>query len=194
MEDKNKLTKQMKCAIGEQLVAAHLIAHGWPTVNVNSTIDNFKGIDLFCQHGVDPKEEENLEIVGVQVKTTFQSIKANISVGLTCKQAADLETLKKRIKNPWVFVHVKGTDPLEVDFYVLTAKQLIDVLYELHKWYLYGWEKRPCTESLEGAMACIRIDHIWGHEDVSRFSTTKFDNPLKGVKTLNNWNNIWVKD
>lgn len=36
-----ELTRQMKCAIGEQLVCARLIAKGWPTVNVNSTIDNF---------------------------------------------------------------------------------------------------------------------------------------------------------
>lgn len=28
----------MKCAIGEQLVSTHIIAHGWPTVNVNSSI------------------------------------------------------------------------------------------------------------------------------------------------------------
>ncbi len=184
----NELTKQMKCAIGEQLVSAHLMAHGWPTVNVNSSIHNFKGIDLFCQHGVDSDE-----VVGVQVKTTFQGINANISVGLTNKEAATREELEKRITTPWVFVHVKDLATLDVDFYILTAKQLRDTLYQLHKWYLYGWERRQCTESLENGMAGIRISHILGKEDTSRYSDTHFLNPLKGVITHNNWDNIWAK-
>lgn len=183
-----KLTNQMKCAIGEQLVAANLIAHGWPAVNVNSTISNFKGIDLYCQNCIDSEE-----VVGVQVKTTFQGINANISVGMNCKQAADLDYLKKKINYPWVFVHVKRLMPLDVDYYILTAKQMIDLVYGLHKWYLYGWERRPCTESLEQAMACVRISHILGKQDESRFSDTHFDNPMKGVITLDEWNNIWVK-
>lgn len=184
----DKLSKQMKCAIGEQLVSANLIAHGWPTVNVNSTIDNFKGIDLFCQHRLGSNE-----VVGIQVKTTFQGINANITVGMTDKQAADLDYLKKTITTPWVFVHVKELVPLKADCYILTAKQLIDTLYELHKWYLYGWERRPCTESLENAPAGIRISHILGKEDTSRYSDTCFKNPMKGVTTKDNWDNIWVK-
>ncbi len=87
-----ELTKQMKCAIGEQSVTARLIAQGWPTVNVNSTINNFKGIDLLCQNGIDSKE-----VIGIQVKTTFQGIGSSISVGMNCKQAADLEYLKKTL-------------------------------------------------------------------------------------------------
>lgn len=189
------LTNQMKCAIGEQLVCAHLIAHGWPTVNVNSTIDNFKGIDLLCQHGIDPpinKEDEKFK--GIQVKTTLQGINSGISIGMNCKQAADIEYLRKSIMGPWVFVHIKELEPLSVNFYVLTRKQMIDLVYGLHHWYLYGWERRPCTESLENSVACIRISHILGKEDVSRFSDTHFNNPLKCVSTLNNWNNIWAKE
>lgn len=64
-----KLTNRMKCAIGEQLVSAHLIAHGWPTVNVNSSINNFKGIDLYCQNGIDGFD--STEVAQIQVKTTF---------------------------------------------------------------------------------------------------------------------------
>lgn len=184
-----ELTNQMKCAIGEQLVSAHLIANGWPTVNVNSTINNFKGIDLFCQHGID-----STEVVGIQVKTTFQGTNANISVGMNCKQAANREYLNNTITTPWIFVHVKELVPLSVDFYILTAKQLIDTLYELHQWYLYRWERRPCTDSLEKSVAGIRISHILGKKDKSRFADTEFPNPMEGKITLNKWQNIWEKE
>ena len=183
-----KLTNQMKCAIGEQLVSAHLIAHGWPTVNVNSSINNFKGIDLYCQNGIDSSD-----VACIQVKTTFQGINSGISVGMNCKQAADLEYLNKTISGSWVFVHIKDLESLSEDFYVLTKRQMIDLVYGLHNWYLYGWERRPCTESLEKSVACIRIEHILGKPVKSRFSDTYFDNPMKGVSTLNNWDNIWVK-
>lgn len=184
-----KLTSQMKCALGEELTSVNLIAHGWPTVNANSSINNFKGIDLFCQHGIDSDE-----VVGIQVKATFQGINAGIQTGLNCKKAADLDELKKAITGPWVFVHVKDLETLDVDFYILTAKQMIALVYGLHRWYLYGWERRPCNESLEKSPACIRIEHILGKKDKSRFSDTVFDNPLAGVTTLNKWENIWIKD
>ena len=187
-----KLTNQMKCAIGEQLVSAHLIAHGWPTVNVNSSINNFKGIDLYCQNGTDGPE--SLVIAQIQVKTTFQDKNHGISIGMNCKQAADLNYLDKNIKGAWVFVHVKDLPSLSADFYVLTSRQMIDLIYGLHHWYLYGWERRTYTESLGESVACIRIEHILGKQDKSRFSDTHFDNPMTGVSTLNNWNNIWVKD
>lgn len=184
-----KLTNQMKCAIGEQLVSAHLIAHGWPTVNVNSSINNFKGIDLYCQNGIDSSE-----VACIQVKTTFQGINSGISIGMNCKQAADLKYLDKTISGPWVFVHIKDLQSLSVDFYVLTRKQMIDLVYGLQHWYLYGWERRPCTESLEKSVACIRVEHILGKQDKSRFSDTCFDNPMRREPLpLNNWNNIWVK-
>lgn len=184
-----KLTNQMKCAIGEQLVSAHLIAHGWPTVNVNSTINNFKGIDLYCQHGID-----DTEVIGIQVKSTFRGIDAGISLGMSSKQAADLKHLREVITVPWVFVHVKELDPLAADFYILTARQMIDLVYGLHQWYLYGWERRPCTEALEKSVACISIAHILGKQDKSRFSDTHFNNPLTGIDTLGKWDNIWKKD
>ncbi|MDE5808771.1 MAG: hypothetical protein K2H59_00645 [Muribaculaceae bacterium] len=181
-----KLTKQMKCAIGEQLVCAHLIAKGWPTVNVNSTIDNFEGIDLLCQKGLDADD-----VAKVQVKTVFKGVNATISVGMNCGQAADIEYLKNNIKGPWVFVHVKETDPLNADFYILTAQQMIELVYGLHQWYLYGWERRPCTDSLKNSVACVSIAHILGKQDVSKNSDTFFNNPMKGIKTLNEWDNIW---
>ena len=183
-----KLTKQMKCAIGEQLVCAHLIAKGWPTVNVNSTIDNFKGIDLFCQNGIDSDE-----VVGIQVKTVFQGNNSAIHFGLNCGQAANLEEVRKKIKGPWIIAHVKDLETLDVDFYILTAKQMIDLVYGLHQWYLYGWERRPCTESLKGSVANIKLAHILGKQDKSSFSDTLFNNPLKDIVTLNQWSKIREK-
>ena len=181
----------MKCAIG--VVSAHLIAHGWPTVNVNSSINNFKGIDLYSQKGIDGID--STEVAQIQVKTTFQGPNHGISIGMNCKQAADIDYLNNNIKGPWVFVHVKDLASLSMDFYVVTRRQMIDLVYGLHHWYLHLWKRRPCTESLEKSVACIRIEHILGKQDKSRFADTCFDNSMKevGKTTLNNWDNIWVK-
>lgn len=113
---------------------------------------------------------------------------------MNCGQAADIDYLKNNIKGPWVFVHIKDLQPLSVDFYVLTRQQMIDLVYGLHHWYLDGWERRPRTESLEKSVACIRVEHILGKQDKSRFSDSLFDNPMnREPSTLNNWGNIWIK-
>lgn len=189
----SKLDNQMIGAIGEQLVCANLIAHGWPAVNVNSSIKNFKGIDLYCQHGIGGIEAT--EVAQIQVKTTSQGEKAGIPIGITSREAADLEYLRKTIKGPWVFVNVKRLVPLDVDYYILTAKQLIELAYGLHHWYLDLLERRPCTESLEKSVACISIEQIKGNHVKSRFSDTHFENPMRAkVPAHDNWDNIWKKD
>ena len=51
-------------AMGEHLVIANLFHHGWSAVNINNTIPNFKGVDIFCQN-------DNDSVIGIQVKAEF---------------------------------------------------------------------------------------------------------------------------
>lgn len=182
----------MTGAIGESLVVAHLLAHGWPTANANFTIKNSKTFDLYCQASIDSNE-----IIGIQVKTTTQK---SFPIGLSCEQAADRAELSKKIRGPWVFVHIKSPLPLsiesitapDVDFYIVPRADLIDLIYEGHQWYLYKWT-RQATPSLRTSMAAVALKWIKGDKDKSRFAPIDFINPFPGNVFLNKWANIWKK-
>ncbi len=177
-----EISNQMLCSIGESLVSAQLIAHGWPTANVNSSIQNFKGIDLFCQKG-----SSSPDVVGIQVKTTM---KGGFLTGISCGVAADLEALNKKIIGPWVFVHILSLDPLSANYYVLTRAQVIDILYQSHQWYLYEWN-RQSTDSLKKSPAAIEISWLKGNGDSSIKAQTPFINPYPNDMFLGEWENIW---
>ncbi|MBD5240012.1 MAG: hypothetical protein HDS64_09680 [Bacteroidales bacterium] len=180
----NKISNQMLCAIGENLVSSQLIARGWPTVNVNHSINNFKGSDLFCQHGLD-----STEIIGIQVKATTKS---SFFVGLKTEECADLNFLSKKITGPWVFVHVKSFVPLDVDYYVLPRQAVIDLLYQGHDWYLHKWN-RVATPSLSSSPAAMSIRWLRGENDQSRNASVIFKNPYPGdiFRQTVSWDNIW---
>jgi len=180
-----KISHQMLCAIGENLVSAHLMAQGWPTSNVNHSINNFKGIDLYCQKGIDAINK----IIGIQVKT---SIKGGFPVGITNAQAADLDFLQTNIVCPWVFVHIKTLRPLDADYYVLPRQAVIDILYKGHDWYLNQWN-RPATDSLKKSPAVMQLRWLQGNDDSSNKSAVKFVNPYPGdiFRGATVWSNIW---
>ena len=178
------ISNQMLCAIGENLVSAQLMAHGWPTVNLNHSINNFKGTDLYCQHGLD-----STDIIGIQVKTT---IKSSFLVGLKTEDCVDLNFLSKKVIGPWVFVHLKSTIPLDVDYYVLPRQAVIDLLYQGHDWYLHKWN-RKATPSLYSSPAAIPIRWLRGENDHSSKSSVVFSNPYPGdvFRQPTSWNKIW---
>ena len=180
----NNISNQMLCAIGENLVSANLTAHGWPCANVNHSIKNFQGIDILCQRGLD-----STDVVRIQVKT---AIKNSFLVGLTCGEAADIETLKTKITGPWIFVHIKSLIPLEATYYVLPRQAVIDLLYYGHDWYLNQWN-RPATETLKKSPAAISLKWLSGKNDKSTKSSVQFQNPYPGDVFCKEtaWNNIW---
>ncbi|MDE6322504.1 MAG: hypothetical protein K2L46_05490 [Paramuribaculum sp.] len=178
-------SNQLLCAVGENLVCAQLMARGWPCVNLNNSINNFKGIDLYCQHGL-----ESTDIIGIQIKT---SAKSSFLVGLTNEEASDRALLNKKIIGPWIFVHIKTADPLDVDYYVVPRQAVIDIIHEAHQWYLYQW-KRPATPSLKESPATIKLQWLQGWDDSSRESAIPFTNPHPGDIFRESWNKIWIQN
>lgn len=179
-----QISNQMLCAIGENLVSSQLMAHGWPTVNLNKSINNFKGTDLYCQHGLD-----STEIIGIQVKATTKS---SFLVGLKCEECLDLNLLSKTIIGPWIFVHIKSLIPLDVDYYVLPRQAVIDLLYYGHDWYLNKWNRQPTT-SLYASPASIPLRWLRGEDDYSSKSSNTFKNPYPGdiFRNIISWDKIW---
>lgn len=178
---KKEISNQQLGLLGENLVAANLLAHRWDAANLNVSFGNFKNIDLICQN-------ENDQCVNIQVKTLFKNQIAFI--GLTCKEAVE-SVSNNLIMSAWVFVQIKSLDPLQAEFYVLSRGQMIDLISKLHKWYLYEWN-RPPKNSLEDSPAGVHLWMLEGKNRSSKYSDHDFINPLRDVKLLNNWNNIWL--
>lgn len=172
----------MLCAIGENLVAAQLLAHNWPTANINRSIQNFKGIDLYCQ-----KDINSVDVVGIQVKT----VNANSAMcGVSCEVATNLSELQKHIIGPWIFVVIKALIPLDVEYYILSRSHVITLLYESHKSYLYNYKREP-SQSLLDSPAALKVKWLQGQDDKSSLANVPFKNPFPGNIFLDNWNNIW---
>lgn len=176
-----EITKQQLGLLGENLVSANLLAHGWDVANLNASFGNFKNIDLICQN-------KDNECVNIQVKTIYNNNSAFI--GITSKEAAECEDNNK-IVCAWVFVKINSLIPLHVDYYVLSKSQMTKLVSSLHKWYLYGWN-RPAKASLENSPAGVHLWMLEGKNRSSKFSDKDFINPLKDIDLLNKWDNIWL--
>lgn len=176
-----KTTNQQLGLLGENLVSANLLAHGWDVANLNASFGNFRNIDLICQN-------KNNESVNIQVKTLYNNQSAFI--GLTSKEAVE-SISNNLIVSAWVFVHIKKLDPLQADYYVLSRCQMIELISHLHNWYLYEWN-RPATSSLENSPAAVHLWMLKRENRSSRYSKADFINPLKDVRLYNEWSNIWL--
>lgn len=178
-----KISNQMLCTIGENLVSAQLMAHGWPTSNANSSISNFKGIDLFCQRGVDSDN-----IIGIQVKASMEN---SFLVGLSCKDAIKRSELEKRIIGPWVFVKIKSLIPLKADFYVISRVQMLELLITSHEWYLNQWKRTPSAKLLDSP-AALKLSWLQGLNDDSTKALSPYNNPYVGINFADKWDYIWA--
>lgn len=179
MEEEKKISNQQLGLLGENLVMANLLAHGWEAANLNISFGNFRNIDIYCQN----KENQN---VVIQVKTLYKNQSAFI--GLTSKEAAETKD-NCLIIGPWVFVKVKSLHPLDVEYYILSKNQMIELISSLHQWYLYQWE-RNATVKLEESPAAMQLWMLNGENRKSKYSQETYINPFKKEDFMN-WDNIW---
>ena len=177
-------------AIGENLVVAKLMQHGWDAFNVNCTIKNCKSIDVVCINS-DMCESDDLpwkpRVALVQVKTCNQ---ANIPVGFTIAEALDRELLERNVKGPYVFVYAQDKGG-EMDFrcFIISRREFIDLLYKQHCWYVNGWKRQKPLETK--APACLTVKDLLGLDQPETARHAAFTNPLEGKSCENRWDNIW---
>ncbi|MCK9450760.1 MAG: hypothetical protein M0Q90_03640 [Bacteroidales bacterium] len=178
-------------AIGENVVISKLLEHGWVAFNVNSTIKNFKSIDLVCI-----RMEEGTwkhKSVLVQVKTLKRhkpNAKLNFPTGFDIFSSKDKTYLDVNIKGPYVFVVANPSETGYIfEYYILSRNQMKELLYESNKWYI-SWEREnPIKE--KGVTAGLLLHWIEGYGDKAVKGRMEFVNPLAKHKSCkDNWNNI----
>lgn len=163
------LSKNQKGAIGEHLVAAKLLEQGLDVFMANMSINNSKSYDL-------------LAVVPDTLRTHFIQVKFNctkyFNAGMTIAQARNKDFLKEHIVGPWVFVD--GSDSKKYEYYVLTADETIELLYQAHEWYWTKYNRKK--EISDKSPAGFKLSWLKGESENSTTYHEGFINPITNAK------------
>ncbi|MBO7225781.1 MAG: hypothetical protein J6V35_07715 [Bacteroidales bacterium] len=121
-----KLTNKQKGELGEILVSMELINRGLDVVNINTVYRNYKNADLICMNA------NNGKSVMIQVKTGTTQ---NILTGFISDDKGSIPKLEEKIIGPWVFVYMPDDKMSNMEFYILTREEVIELISSSNKWY-----------------------------------------------------------
>ncbi len=121
-----ELTNKQKGEIGETLVSMKLINMGWDVVNINTVYRNYKNADLICMNA------NNGKSVMIQVKTGTTH---NILTGFISELDGTIPKIEEKIIGPWVFVYMPDDKMSNMEFYILTREEVIELISSSNKWY-----------------------------------------------------------
>lgn len=121
-----KLTNQQKGVIGETAVVLELLKRGFDVININNSYLNYKDADLICMN------PNNGKSVMIQVKSGTTQ---NIHTGFTSDVKGSIPKLEEKIIGPWVFVYMPDDKMSNMEFYILTREEVIELISSSNKWY-----------------------------------------------------------
>ena len=121
-----KLTNKQKGELGEILVSMELMNMGLDVVNINTVYRNYKNADLICMNA------NNGKSVMIQVKTGTTQ---NILTGFISDDKGSIPKLEEKIIGPWVFVYMPDDKMSNMEFYILTREEVIELISSSNKWY-----------------------------------------------------------
>ena len=169
------LSKNQKGAIGEHLVAAKLLEKGLDVFMANMSINNSKAYDILAV------EPDNLKTYFIQVK--FNSTKY-FNAEMSIAQARNKDFLKEHIVGPWIFVD--GSDSSNYEYYVLTADEVIELLYHAHEWYWTKYNRKK--EISDKSPAGFKLSWLKGEPEKATTYHEVFINPIANAKDC--WDKI----
>lgn len=203
MATNKKTDKARLGAIGENNVVSLLMQHDWDAFNANCTIKNYKSIDIICMNSASCHENVawKPDVALIQVKT---SVGKNIPIGFTVGQCLNKKYLEQYVKGPYVFVWATKTADHEYSFryFIISRLDFIELAHQAHLYYVHGYTRVAGEKPLQGenrenginlnSPAGLKISWLEGlNEKEVTGKHRAFDNPLNGVSTENQWNNIW---
>jgi penicillin-binding protein-related factor A (putative recombinase) len=152
MKMEKNIDKLLIGLTGEYLVAGMMSLRGWVA---SLTLKNYPSVDIF---GLDPKTNQN---INVQVKTTKNAKSFQVSL-----MRSQRDKIDNKITCPFVFVYIDRKD--EISYYVLSQKQLIQVIEKTDDEYY----NRPRKEPLKDYPIAITLKDIADYKD--------------------KWDNLWI--
>ena len=121
-----ELTQEQKGKIGETAVMLELLKKGFNVININNSYPNYKNADLICMN------PNNGKSVMIQVKSGTTH---NIFTGFTSEFDGTIQKLEESIIGPWVFVYMPDDKMSNMEFYILTREEVIELISSSNKWY-----------------------------------------------------------
>ena len=118
-----KLTNKQKGELGEILVSMELIKRGLDVVNLNTVNRNYKNADLICMNA------NNGKSVMIQVKSGTTH---NILTGYISEVDGTIPNLETSVIGPWVFVYMPDDKISNMEFYIQTREEVIEVAKLTH--------------------------------------------------------------
>lgn len=163
------MTNSQKGTIGETIVALELINHGWDVININTVYRNYKNADLICMNAVNGKSTM------VQVKTGTTH---NILTGFTSELDGTIPNIEESVIGPWVFVYMPDDNLSNMEFYILTREEVIQLITTSNKWYVTEWNRELKSKPMIG----VEVEWLKGHNQPGKstqaFSYPEYKNPL----------------
>lgn len=142
---KKNIEKHLIGLTGEYFVAGMMSLKGWVA---SLTLKNYPSVDIF---GLDPETEKTINI---QVKTT-KNVKS-YQIGVMRSQRPEIDNI---ITCPFVFVYIDKNN--NVDYYILSRNQLIDLILTTDDEYY----NRPRKEPLKDYPIAINLKDMIEYKD-----------------------------
>lgn len=144
-----EITNKQKGELGENLVVMALMNMGWDVININTVYRNYKNADLICMNA------NNGKSVMIQVKTGTTH---NILTGFISELDGTIPNLETSVIGPWVFVYMPDDKLSNVEFYVLTGEEVIELISSSNKWYVTEWNRKLKSKPIIG----VEVDWLQG--------------------------------
>ena len=142
-----KLTQEQKGKIGETAVELELLKKGFNVININNSYPNYKNADLICMNA------NNGKSVMIQVKT---GTTLNILTGFISELDGTIPNLETSVIGPWVFVYMTDDKISNMEFYILTREEVIELISSSNKWYVKEWNRKLKNKPIVG----IEVDWL----------------------------------
>lgn len=159
-----EITNKQKGELGENLVAMALMNMGWDVININTVYRNYKNADLICMNA------NNGKSVMIQVKTGTTH---NILTGFISELDGTIPNLETSVIGPWVFVYMPDDKLSNVEFYVLTGEEVIELISSSNKWYVTEWNRKLKSKPIVG----VEVDWLQGKSSKSSKTDVKKQHP-----------------
>ena len=144
-----EITNKQKGELGEFLVSMALMNMGLDVININTVYRNYKNADLICMNA------NNGKSVMIQVKTGTTH---NILTGFISELDGTVPNLETSVIGPWVFVYMPDDRMSNVEYYILTSEEVIDLISSSNKWYVTEWNRELTSKPVVG----IEVDWLKG--------------------------------
>ena len=105
---------------------------GLDVVNINTVYRNYKNADLICMNA------NNGKSVMIQVKSGTTH---NILTGYISEVDGRIPNLETSVIGPWVFVYMPDDKMSNMEFYILTREEVIELISSSNKWYATEYDR-----------------------------------------------------